>query len=94
VSRKVTAMALRPVLVSQHTAPVVLGFRSARAFLEWLPQSGCRVITRGKDRLVALEDAEAALLRGQQSTECADTSTEPETSDAVLARLGRKRVAR
>lgn len=87
--------ALHPVLVSQHTC-VVLGFKAdGRAFLEWLPKSGCRVFPRGKDRLVRLDDAVAALTRspGRALDESADDGADADltTADGVLARLGRRR---
>lgn len=84
--------ALHPVLVSQHTCSV-LGLKP-RAYLEWLPGSGCRVFVRGKDRLVRLDDAVAALTRSPGGTvdETADDG-DPDltTADGVLARLGLRR---
>jgi hypothetical protein len=91
VSRTRTAClaALRPVYVSQHTCNV-LGFKNGRAYLEWLPTSGLRVVVRGKDRLVRLEDAEQALLRlGEGDSPAATDDEQPATADAVLARIGR-----
>lgn len=85
---------VRPVFVSQHTAPTVLGFKTSRAFLEWLETSGCRVVERGKDRLVQVDEAEAALLRTSNSVAEAHVAsidaTEPVTASAVLARIGRR----
>ena len=89
----------RPVFVSQHTAPLVLGFKSARAFLEWLPALealGFKVIPRGQDRLVALEDAVAALAASAQtptpSCTPAPASRSPrdelDDADDVLRALG------
>jgi hypothetical protein len=92
VSRKEPVL-IRPVFVSQHTAPAVLGFRSARAFLEWALSSGCRVVERGKDRLVLVEEAEAALLRSgveQDETPASPPEDEPQSAAAVLARIGRR----
>ena len=84
--------AIKPRFVSQHTAPSVLGFKTGRAFLEWLATSGCRVVERGKDRLVLLDEAEAALLK---LAEGVDAASPPEASEVmsaadVLARIGRR----
>ena len=78
--------------MSQHTAGAVLGFKTARAYLEWLATSGCRIVERGKDRLVLLDEAEQALLRlrcGVASVEDAHHE-QPLTAGDVLARIGRR----
>ena len=81
-----------PRFVSQHTAPAVLGFKTGRAFLEWLAISGCRIVERGKDRLVLLDEAEAALLKtaGGEGAASAPASDDLVTASAVLARIGRR----
>ena len=86
-------VALHPVLVSQHTC-IVLGFKpDGRAFLEWLPKSGCRVFIRGKDRLVRLDAALAALTRAPLADDADNDDGAPDlmTADGVLARLGFRR---
>lgn len=90
-----TAPAVQAVLVSQHTAPAVLGFRSARAFLDWLPTAqrrGCKVLERGKDRLVALDDALAALAAATDvakvPTDVVEEVRQPSSESEVLAELG------
>lgn len=90
------SIAVRPAFVSQHTAPAVLGFKNPRAYLEWLATSGIRVIVRGKDRLVLLDDAEAALVGvvDVASNEKERTQPGPQLTsvDAVLHELGRRRI--
>jgi hypothetical protein len=81
---------VRPTFVSQHTAPAVLGFKNARAYLEWIAAAGLRVVARGKDRLVLLDEAEAVLLRDGPSTS-ESTPEQPDTCDAVLRIIGRRR---
>lgn len=87
---------VRPAFVSQHTAPAVLGFKNARAFLDWLPKSGLRVVERGKDRLVVHDDAVSALAGDRPDepvnvpSRLSGAATQPETSDEVLAALGRR----
>lgn len=74
-------VAVRPVFVSQHTAPAVLGFKNERAFLEWIAVAGILVVARGKDRLVRLDDAEAALVRMASSP---SSESPPGTEDATV----------
>lgn len=86
-------VALRPALVSQHTC-IVLGFKpDGRAYLAWLPKSGCPVFPRGKDRLVRLDDAVAALTRSPLANDADADDGAPDlaTADGVLARLGLRR---
>lgn len=85
-------VAVRPVFVSQHNACAILGFKTPRAFLEWLTSSGCRVVERGKDRLVHLDEAEATLLRSLNTTAqpVAGAAEQPGDVSAVLARIGRR----
>jgi hypothetical protein len=69
----------------------VLGFKTGRAFLEWLATSGCRIVERGKDRLVLVEEAESALLRATISGGSPLAGDEePLTTAAVLASIGRR----
>ena len=87
------SIAVLPRFASQHTASAVLGFKTARAYLEWLATSGCRVVERGKDRLVLLDEAEEALLRGLRDAEpsAADRDEHASLTPAqVLARIGRR----
>lgn len=89
-------VALRPSYVSQHTAPSILGFATARAYLEWLATSGCRVIARGRDRLVRLDDAERAIdAMGPPAADVEPAAAHDEISsvDDVLARIGRRKAS-
>ncbi len=81
----------RPVFVSQYLF-WILGFKTPRAFLEWLPVSGCRVVDRGKDRLVLLDEAEAALLRmaNTGALETVPANAAAVTADKILASIGRR----
>ena len=90
-TQSANSIAVLPRFVSQHTASAILGFKTARAYLEWLAKSGCRIVERGKDRLVLLDEAEQALLRlsgGAASVDETDHEA-PVTAADVLARIGR-----
>ena len=92
-NQSVQSIAALPRFVSQHTAVAVLGFKTERAFLEWLAGSGCRVVERGKDRLVLLDEAEEALLRGVAKSQPAAAERDEHaalTTAQVLARIGRR----
>lgn len=83
--------AIVPRFVSQHTAPAVLGFKTGRAYLEWLETAGCRVVSRGKDRLVLVSEAEEVLLRdaGDGTAPLPSSADEPVTPERILASIGR-----
>jgi hypothetical protein len=85
-----TSIAVQPVLVSQHTAPAVLGFRSERGFREWVQSSGVPHARRGLDVLVRVEDALRYLVPepSEKTTESRDEA------DVVLAALGCERAGR
>ena len=91
-TQSANSIAVLPRFVSQHTASAILGFKTARAYLEWLAKSGCRIVERGKDRLVLLDEAEQALLRLSGSASSGDDAhdEQPLTAGDVLARIGRR----
>lgn len=88
------AATLAPVCVSQHTAHV-LGFKTGRAYLEWLVANGVPHIARGKDRLVettvALEYLRRSAALPSNAVEKSDIPEEVDEADRVLAAIGRRR---
>jgi hypothetical protein len=88
------SVALAPLAISQHTS-AALGFKTPRAFLEWLIENGVPHVRRGKDRIVeatiALEHLRAAAQKGDEGKHRPVTDVDDEV-DRVLATIGRRRV--
>jgi hypothetical protein len=82
-------MVVNSLAISQHNASAVLGFRSGRAFREWVIAEGVPHIRRGKDRIVL---AEVALKYLRPAEPAAAKPEEPvDECDRVLAIVGRRR---
>lgn len=83
------SISISAVIVSQRTAPLVLGFRSERAYLDWISTAPIRSWRRGMDVLCRVDDAIRVL--------CPEDLVPPvpPTADAecdrVLAAIGRSR---
>jgi len=98
-ARAVAPIAIAPVWVSDVTAPAVCGFRSPRAYREWVRRHRVPYRMDGRTMLVDVVDLRAALARvplaggamDALDDDQADTDVEPdELVDAadVLAELG------
>jgi hypothetical protein len=89
----------QPVYVSQFTAPALFGFKTERAFLEFIATQSVPRAKVGKQVLVEVEELRTALRRlsvtgGDGAVEQA--LEEPDalgSADDVLARLGLRRSA-
>lgn len=90
--RAAKAPQVAAVLISQHTAPLVAGFRSPRSFLEWVGRTGVRHARVGKDVLVIATDLVAALgLDATGEDAPVDEPSESASVDNILSLVGRRR---
>ncbi len=94
--RATERLALAPVTVSDRTAPLVLGLepRAFRALVERerIPHATIarRTVCRVEDVLAALD---RLVTRPEGEPVREPTERQPESVDAVLARIGKERVA-
>jgi hypothetical protein len=91
-------VAMRPSFVSQENCAAILGVNARRYLERVVPRCKDRVISVGKLRLIAIDDAEAALrgLAASAGTSSDDEGDEPQerqpqTTEEVLAMLGLER---
>ena len=98
--RATASLVVAPVLVTDRSAPAVLGLE-AREYRELVAEHGIRHVRRGHRVIARVEDVLAALDRiaatqaEGESTHTEDPAGEsqPETADDFLAAIGRRRTA-
>lgn len=89
-------VATTPICVSQFTAPALFGFKTEASFLAFVNASNVRNTRIGKTVMVDVDDLRAALRDratsdDQPIAEVVAGDEQPQTEDAVLARIGMRR---
>lgn len=89
-------IATTPIYVSQFTAPSLFGFKNERDFLDFIREHEVPSTPEGKTILVDVDDLRVALrdmcTERANKNVASENDVESQSSDAVLAAIGFRRV--